>query len=180
MRKSDLKTTKEDGMKSLTTLKDLMLEQARELYSSEQMQLKELPRLQQRVSSKELKDAITHHVNTTREQLDRLKAVFTKLNESPLGEESECMDSLFEATWELVDRSSDPEVRDAGLITSIQHINHYEIAGYGTTTSFAKTLGLEEIAGLLHKTLEEEKLMDQQLTRIAEKAVNPKAKAPII
>lgn len=167
-------------MAQLTNLRDLMLEQARELYSSEQMQLKELPRLQQKVTSRELKDAINHHVDSTREQINRLKTVFIKLNESPLGEESECMDSLFEETWELMDRSSDPQVLDAGLITSIQHINHYEIAGYGTTCSFARTLGLEEVAELLHKTLEEEKKMDEQLTTIAETAVNAEAKTPIL
>ena len=167
-------------MGQLANLRDLMLEQARELYSAEQKQLKELPVLQQKVTSPALKDAIMRHIETTREQVNRLKTVFIKLNESPLGEESECMDSLFEETWELLERSSDPQVLEAGLITAIQHINHYEIAGYGTTCSFARTLGLDEVAGLLHKTLQEEKEMDQQLTRIAETVVNTKAKAPIL
>ena len=68
-------------------------------------------------------------------------------------------------------------VRDAGLIGAAQQVEHYEMAGYGTTQTLAKRLGYQEIATLLQETLEEEAKADKKLTSIAESEVNIQAPA---
>jgi ferritin-like metal-binding protein YciE len=65
----------------------------------------------------------------------------------------------------------------AGLISSGQAAEHYEIARYGTLVAWAKQLGKEDVANLLHETLEEEKAADDLLTSIAEGGVNRSAMA---
>jgi ferritin-like metal-binding protein YciE len=62
--------------------------------------------------------------------------------------------------------------RDVGIIISAQKVEHYEIAAYGGLTQLARTMGLEDVAGILHQTLEEEKQTDMLLTEIAENDIN--------
>jgi ferritin-like metal-binding protein YciE len=62
--------------------------------------------------------------------------------------------------------------RDVGIISAAQKVEHYEIATYGTLVQLAKTMGMEEAAGILAETLEEEKKTDKVLTEIAENNIN--------
>lgn len=63
-------------------------------------------------------------------------------------------------------------MRDSGIISVGQKVEHYEIASYGTLRQFADTLGLAKAAKLLEKTLNEEKAADEKLTKVAESDVN--------
>jgi ferritin-like metal-binding protein YciE len=59
----------------------------------------------------------------------------------------------------------------------IQHMEHYEIAGYGCARAFAEVLDEAGVAELLQETLEEEEDCDRRLTRLAENVVNVDAEA---
>jgi ferritin-like metal-binding protein YciE len=75
---------------------------------------------------------------------------------------------------------SDPEIKDACLLASVQVINHYKICAYGTAAAYANTLGLEE-AGKLFKLAEiNEKQIDDRLSQMAEFEINKKAASPIV
>ena len=67
------------------------------------------------------------------------------------------------------------EALDAGLASSAQAVEHYEIARCGTLKTWAKELGLNDAAKLLDETLKEEIETDQLLTKIATSTVNMKA-----
>lgn len=84
------------------------------------------------------------------------------------------MQGLLEEGSEMISESEKGPVRDAGLISAAQRVEHYEMAGYGSVREFASILGQNEIASLLEETLEEEKAADEKLTGIAKK-VNPQA-----
>jgi ferritin-like metal-binding protein YciE len=71
--------------------------------------------------------------------------------------------------------TEDGVVRDAGIISAAQKVEHYEIATYGTLCAFAKTLGKNDIADLLEQTLREEKEANNTLTDIAESSINEEA-----
>jgi ferritin-like metal-binding protein YciE len=73
---------------------------------------------------------------------------------------------------EIIDAKAEPEVRDASLIATAQKVEHYEIAGYGTLSTWANQLSLSEVKRLLGQTLQEEKQADQLLTNLAERQVN--------
>jgi ferritin-like metal-binding protein YciE len=55
---------------------------------------------------------------------------------------------------------------DSAIIAAAQKVEHYEIAGYGTLSAWARSLGLDEVAGLLEETLAEEKEADEKLTQV--------------
>lgn len=75
----------------------------------------------------------------------------------------------------MIEEEGDPEVKDAGLISAAQRVEHYEIAGYGTVQTFAELLGDKEGAKLLQTTLREEEETDKELTKVAKSAINVSA-----
>ena len=93
--------------------------------------------------------------------------IFSDLGEKPAGEVSNTISTLFNNCKELVSRSTDCHIRDVALVTVLQYMKHYEIAGYGSTCSYANELGMISIADQLHKSLDEEKQTDELLTKMA-------------
>ncbi|MDX1586627.1 MAG: DUF892 family protein [Balneolaceae bacterium] len=157
-------------------LYDLLLEQLRDLYDGEQQQLDILPKLDELADSFELEEIIEYHRKETIRQKDRLDKVFRQLKEEPEGESCDGIKGLIRETLKLARRCKNPEVRDAAIITSLQHINHYEMAGYGTAIAYCKQLRRHDIAEILLETLREEKASDMGLSEIAENHINPDAK----
>lgn len=161
-------------------LYDLLLEQLRDLYDGEQQQLQALMKLDSIADSYDLKEVIEFHYRETQKQVERLESIFEMLSEDPNGETCDGIKGLIKETFKLAKRCKNPEVRDAGIITSIQHINHYEMAGYGTALAYTKLLNRHDIGELLLDNLREEKERDNELTEIAEKEINPDARWSII
>ena len=163
-------------IKEIFDLYDLLLEQLRDLHDGELQQLDILPQLDELADSFELEEIIEYHRKGTINQKDRLEKVFRLLDEDPEGETCDGIKGLINETLKLAERCKNPEVCDAAIITSLQHINHYEMAGYGTAIAYAKQLGRHEAAELLLETLREEKASDMGLSEIAENHINPDAK----
>lgn len=161
--------------KKIVNLRDLLIEQGRELYDASLQEQLDLPRIQSKATNPQLRNLIGQQLDTAKDQKDRLQKAFTKLSVSPGGERNECCQSIFRQTYDLIDRSQDPEVRDAAIINAIQRLNHSKIALLGAMASYARETGYSDLAGSMHATLEKEKTLDQNLTALAEKEVNRKA-----
>jgi ferritin-like metal-binding protein YciE len=156
----------------LETLRDLYVEGLKDLYSAENQILKGLAQMIKKANHPQLKRAFREHERQTRQQVKRLERVCKQLDESPRGKKCEGMEGLIKEAKELISERPDPDVLDAGLIAAAQHIEHYEMAGYGTVRTYARQLGYEEQARLLQQTLDEEQATDLLLTKIAESSVN--------
>lgn len=157
-------------------LYDLMLEQLRDLYDGELQQITFLETQSEIAESFELNEFLTLHLKETKKQARRIEEVFEILSEDPVGESCDGILGLIKESKKLAGRCINEEVRDAALITAVQHINHYEMAGYGTAIAYAKALDRHDIAELLLDTLREEKRADMGLSDLAENQINPDAK----
>lgn len=157
-------------------LYDLMLEQLRDLYDGERQQLNYFLKADEEATSFELDEIIQMHRRETKKQLGRIEEVFDILDEKPTGESCDGIKGIINEGLKLTNRCKNPEVRDAALVTAIQHINHYEIAGYGTAIAYAKAHNRHDIGELLLETLREEKKADMGLSELAEDRINPDAK----
>ncbi len=78
------------------------------------------------------------------------------------------MEGLLKEGSELIKERPEADVLDAGLISAAQHVEHYEMAGYGTVRTWARLLGHADHARLLQQTLNEEGATDKALTKLAE------------
>lgn len=159
----------------LETLHDLYVEEIKDLYSAENQILKALPRMIKAATHPQLKKAFTKHERQTREHVKRLERICKELGEKPTGKKCHGMEGLLEEGKELIKEKPEKEVLDAGLISAAQHVEHYEMAGYGTCRTWAQLLGYTRQVQLLQATLDEEKQTDLDLTMIAEGAINIEA-----
>lgn len=159
----------------IENLKDLFIEQGRELYNASRQEEKELPNIQKASTNSRLSLLIDRKINLSKEQKDRLHQVFNKLGQRPEGETSECCKAVLKQANSLIARSTDPEIKDAAIITAVQRLNHAKITGLGTLTSYAKEIGENEIANSLHEALVQEKVIDSELSELAEQRINKSA-----
>ncbi len=159
----------------LNTLRDLYVEQLRDMYDAEKQLTKALPKMAKASTSPKLKEAFETHLRETEGHVKRLEQVFTALDMAPRGKKCKAMQGLIEEGSEMMEENGEPEVIDAGLIAAAQRVEHYEMAGYGTVRTYAQTLGEKQAATLLQQTLDEEKHADELLTQIAENTINVQA-----
>ena len=151
-----------------SSLKKLYVEELKDLYSAETQLLKALPKMAEAAESDDLREGFEEHLRQTEEHVQRLETIFSELDESPKGKKCVGMEGLIKEGKELMEEEDEGAALDAGLISKAQHVEHYEIAGYGTVRNYAKLLGEEQAVELLEQTLEEEKETDQKLTQLAE------------
>jgi ferritin-like metal-binding protein YciE len=137
-------------------LREVMLEELRDLYSAENQLVKALPKLAKAAEDDELQQAFSDHLEETKGQVERLKQVFSLLQEKPTGKHCNGMEGLIEEGKEAIDEEEEGEAYDIGLIGAGARVEHYEIAGYTAVIAMMKGLGLEEAAGHLEETLNEE------------------------
>ena len=164
----------EDVME-MQTLRDLYIDELKDLWSAEKMLVKALPKMAKAATHPELSKAFLTHLRQTEQQVKRLEQIFDDLGESPRGKKCIGMEGLIEEGQELVNEDPEPDVLDAGLISKAQHVEHYEIAGYGTVRTYAQLLGEDRQAELLQQTLDEEGEADKLLTQLAEGSINIEA-----
>ena len=160
---------------SMDSLKDLYIDELKDLYNAENQLLKALPKMARKASSPDLKTAFKEHLGQTEGQVNRLEKIFKALGEKPTGKTCKAMKGLVEEGKEIIEEDGEDAVLDAALIGAAQKVEHYEIAGYGTARTFASLLGEEDAMDLLQKTLDEEGATDKKLTQLAESNINRQA-----
>lgn len=160
---------------SVESIEDLLLDELKDLYSAEKQITKALPKMVKAASTSELSAAFEEHLEQTKGHVERLENIFEMLGKRGTGKTCEGMKGLLEEGSEMMHEIEKGPIRDAGLISAAQRVEHYEMAGYGSVRSYAQLLGKNEIAELLESTLSEEKAADEKLTAISE-SVNMEAR----
>lgn len=155
-------------------LRELYIDELKDLYSAEKQLVKALPKLAKAASSDELRSGFEEHLDQTKGHVQRLEQIFEMLGEKPTGKKCKGMEGLIEEGSELTEEDYEGALLDAGLIGAAQRVEHYEIAAYGTVVAFAELLEESEHVSLLNETLEEEKETDEKLTELS-KQINSEA-----
>lgn len=147
---------------------DFFIEELKDIYNAEFQILKALPVMAKAVKSTQLKDAFLQHEAETQEQVQRLEKIGGLMKVDLKGRVCKAMQGLIEEGQEILKSPFEADTKDAALISAAQRIEHYEIAAYGSLKTYAKHLGLRDVAKLLEETLKEEGAADKKLTGIAE------------
>ena len=166
-------TTGKAGKDDKTMLRELFVDELKDIYWAEKHITKALPKMAKAATSQELANAFNEHLTVTEGQIGRLEQAFELMGMAAKGKKCEAMDGLVREGQQVMEETEKgTATRDAALIISAQKIEHYEIAAYGSLAQLAKVMGLNEVANLLGQTLEEEKQTDSKLTQIAESGIN--------
>jgi len=148
-------------------LKDVLLDELRDMYSAENQLVKALPKLAKGANNAKLKELFTAHLEETKGQVERLKEVFAHLEEKPTGEHCDGMEGIVEEGKSALDKDEEGASFDCGLIGAALRTEHYEIAAYQATISMAKTLGMQDVMDLLTENLNEELAAAAKITEAA-------------
>lgn len=157
------------------TLSDLFLDTLKDIYFAEKQILKALPKMARSAQSEEAKAGFLQHREETQGQIERLEQVFELLGKSARGKTCEAIQGIIAEGEEIMEDYKGTAALDAGLISSAQAVEHYEIARYGTLKAWAKQLGLKEAIPLLDANLQEEIATDEKLTALGESSANVKS-----
>ncbi len=153
----------------LETLKDLYIHELKDLYSAENQIIKALPKMAKGATDAKLVAGFKTHLEETKEHAVRLERILKSHSETTRGPKCKGMEGVIKEGAEMIEEDAEDEVRDAGLISAAQRVEHYEMAGYGTARTYANLLGDAAGEKLLQKTLDEEGATDKKLTTLAER-----------
>jgi ferritin-like metal-binding protein YciE len=159
----------------LETLRDLYIHELKDLHSAETQLTKALPKMAKAATNEDLAAGFEEHLVQTEEHVKRLEKILESHEESSRGPKCKGMEGLIEEGKEMIEEDADDDVRDAGLISAAQRVEHYEIAGYGCARTYAEILGDRKGADLLEQTLKEEAATDKKLTELAKTLINLQA-----
>jgi len=148
-------------------LKDVLVDELRDMYSAENQLVKALPKLAKGANNAKLKELFTAHLEETKGQVERLKEVFGHLEEKPTGEHCDGMEGIVEEGKSALEKDEDGASFDVGLIGAALRTEHYEIAAYQASIAMAKTLGMQDVIDLLTENLNEEMAAAAKITEAA-------------
>jgi len=153
-------------------LRDLFEDSLKDIYWAEKALTKALPKMAKNATAPELKQAIENHLKETVEQIVRLEQIFVLMGKKAVSKKCDAMAGLIEEGSSIMQETQIGDVRDAGIISAAQKVEHYEIASYGTLYAFATALDEDDISRILLTTLKEEKNADVALTKMALAHIN--------
>lgn len=159
-------------------LNDLYTGELQDLWSANDQMAKTVKKMTSKVSDDALKSMLTESQAGIAKHIEMLKDLLEASDEKVKKEHCKGMEGL---CAEAVKHTSDeaPEkgpVLDAVIIAQYQRMSHYGIAGFGTTASYAKTLGLKDAVKKLTQATKEIYGSDEYSTKLAETTVNIDAK----
>lgn len=155
---------------ALETLKDVLVDNLKDLLSAEKQLIKALPKVAKAANDDRLREALEGHLEETKQQAQRLEQVFESIGMPAKSRKCEGMAGLIKEGEEVLEerKSANENALDAAIIIGCQKIEHYEIAGYGSVRSLAEELGFTEAAELLQESLDEESEANEKLNEIAQ------------
>jgi ferritin-like metal-binding protein YciE len=167
-----IKAPEQTGLGLEWALNELFIDELRDIYWAEKHLIRALPKMAKAATSGELRLAIENHLIETENQVTRLESAFESIGEKVAAVKCEAMADLIKEGDEIIAETEKGSfTRDAGIISAVQKIEHYEIASYGTLKTLADVLGYAEAATLLDTTLQAEKNADSLLTLIAKRGI---------
>src|SRR3954471_22972777 len=121
-RRNEEETSHEEGFAKLfeNELKDI--------YWAEKALTKALPKMAKKATAEELVEALENHLNETEMQVQKVEQVFEIIGKRAVAKKCEAMDGLIKEGEEIMKESEEGPMRDAGIISAAQKVEHYEIA----------------------------------------------------
>ena len=154
-------------------LREFFIDQLQDILWAEKKLVKTLEKMKDAATTIRLKESFNDHLKETKQHVERLNEIFALINEKADDKKCKAMAGIVDEGEDIIDDTDKGTAqRDVGLIFAAQKAEHYEIATYGGLATLARTLGYNQVADILEKTLMEEKQADEMLTYIAEKDIN--------
>jgi ferritin-like metal-binding protein YciE len=152
----------------MATLKDLFLGELADIYDAENRIAQALPKMAAAATDPNLKEALSIHLDETKDHIKKVERVFSAFDEEAQGKECQATVGLLAEGDELVSENEGQPTINAAIIAACQKVEHYEIASYWTLIEWAKLLDNDDAVMLLEEILQEEESADEKLIELSE------------
>lgn len=160
---------------AISNLKDLFIEQLKDLYNSEDQIQQAYGQWKEAAQSDDLKQMFERHIQQSRNRRSDIEKICDGLDVEPTGEKCKGTEGLVREGHDFLEEAEEGAIRDAGLIANAQRVEHYGIAGYGCARTYARQLGHDDAAQMLQRALDNAAELDERMTGLAERVLNPEA-----
>lgn len=157
------------------SLEDLFLNGLQYVYDAEKQLTEALPKMAQASTNPQLRTAFEQHLKETQEHVRRAEQIFKAFGKQPETKPNAVVQAMRQEADKMTQMMDASPLRDAALIVAGNQVEHYEMAAYGSLSTFAELLNQQQCVQLLQQTLQEEKKADAKLTEIGESQINQQA-----
>ena len=161
-------------MRSMRSPQELLVTELKEIYSAERQLSRVLPRLAKQVSSDRLREMLDQRREQGAALIEQLDDAFEEMSVSKGRQKNVAAEGLIEDMTQHLDAVDDERFRDPLLLASMQKIEHYCIAAWGTAAAMGRLLKQQKAVQAMEQALNEGKEFDNEMTRLAEEEVNPR------
>jgi ferritin-like metal-binding protein YciE len=157
----------------LLTLHDLMVYELQDFYDAEHIISDVLAAFAESATSRGSPACVPGAARAGRIADASAGAGFAVLGLEPERRNSGAMEAILRAAQDVVREAESDDARDAAMVAGMRKAEHHVIAGYGTAATFAAMLDLDDVAGLLQESFDEEEDTEQELLEFAAEAIDP-------
>jgi len=152
---------------------DLLTTELKEIYSAERQLTRALPKLQKQIASERLREMLNKRRDQGTALIEQLDEIFEEMEVSKGRVKNVAAEGLLEDMNQHVEEIKEEKLLDPVLLASLQKVEHYCIAAWGTAASMGRLLGQQAVVKTMERILEEGKQFDSEMTELAEQEVNP-------
>ena len=161
-------------MPALRSPQDMLATELKEIYSAERQLSRALPKLAKTVQSERLRDMLEQRVEQGAFLIERIDDALQEMHVSKGRQKNVAAEGLIEDMNQHLEEVQEEKLRDPLLLASVQKVEHYCIAAWGTAASMGRLLGAQKVVETMEQVLQEGKQFDAQMTQLAEEEVNPR------
>jgi ferritin-like metal-binding protein YciE len=162
-------------MPGLNSAQDILATELKEIHSAERQLSRAMPRLIKKVSSDRLREMLEKRVEQGSTLIDQIEDVLAEMDTPKARQKNIAAEGLIEDANHHLEEIREDSLVDPVLLASVQKIEHYCIAAWGTAASMGRLLGQDKAVKAMERALKEGKRFDEELTKLAEADINPAA-----
>ncbi len=133
-------------MSSPSTLKELYVEEMKDLWSANEQMAKAVKELGGAVSDPKLKQMLSHSIDGITKHTGTIKQLITAAGGEAKAEHCKGMEGLVAEALKhgIKEAPAVAALKDIEIIAQYQRMSHYGIAGFGSAAAYAKALGMTD------------------------------------
>ena len=158
---------------ALKAPQDLLTQEIKEIHSAEKQLSRAIPKLARAAGSEKLREMLQRRKEQGAILIEALDEALEEMEVSKARVKNATVEGLIEDATQHIDEIDDEKMLDAALIGSVQKLELYCIAAWGTARSMGQLFGQLKVVEAMQNAIDEGKRYDEEMTNLAESEVNP-------
>lgn len=152
---------------------DILITELKEIHSAEKQLSRAVPKLLKAVESESLRTKVEERRERGARLIEGVDAALEEMEATKARPKNVAAEGLIADMQEHLEEIEEPVLLEPVMLASMQKLEHYCIAAWGTARSLGQLLEAQSVVDLMERALEEGRRFDEELTELAESELNP-------